>query len=45
MAKLEGHYINCVDLYKENFDPAFKGENPDEHKKFLQDVKETAQSL
>ena len=24
----KGHEIDCVDLYKEKFDPVFSGENP-----------------
>jgi len=28
-AKQQGHSIDCVDLYKENFDPVFRGEEPD----------------
>ncbi|MFM7499095.1 MAG: NAD(P)H-dependent oxidoreductase [Candidatus Fonsibacter sp.] len=27
--KQKGHSVDCVDLYKENFDPVFRGENPD----------------
>ena len=28
-AKQNGHSVDCVDLYKENFDPVFRGEEPD----------------
>ena len=28
-AKQNGHTVDCVDLYKENFDPVFRGEEPD----------------
>ena len=28
-AKQLGHTVDCVDLYKENFDPVFRGEEPD----------------
>ena len=27
--KENGHEVDCVDLYKEKFDPVFTGENPD----------------
>ena len=29
-AKEKGHEIDCVDLYKEKFDPIFSGEKPDD---------------
>ena len=29
-AKKLGHTVDCVDLYKENFNPIFAGEKPDE---------------
>ena len=36
----KGHEIDCVDLYKEKFDPVFSGEEPDEividHRKRIQ---------
>ena len=28
-AKEKGHEVDCVDLYKENFNPVFAGEKPD----------------
>ena len=28
-AEKEGHFVDCVDLYKEKFDPVFAGEKPD----------------
>ena len=28
-AKEEGHEVDCVNLYKEKFDPVFSGEEPD----------------
>ena len=27
-AKENGHDVDCIDLYKENFDPVYSGENP-----------------
>ena len=27
--KEKGHEVDCVDLYKEKFDPVFSGEEPD----------------
>ena len=36
-----GHTVDCVDLYKENFNPVFAGEKPDEvvldHRKRIED--------
>ena len=29
-AEKKGHIVDCVDLYKEKFNPVFKGEEPDE---------------
>ena len=29
-AKEKGHEIDCVDLYKEKFEPVFSGEKPDD---------------
>ena len=29
-AEKQGHKVDCVDLYKEKFDPVFDGEKPDE---------------
>ena len=29
-ATKNGHTVDCVDLYKENFNPVFAGEKPDE---------------
>ena len=28
-AEEKGHKVDCVDLYKEKFDPVFSGEEPD----------------
>ena len=28
-AKEKGHEVDCVDLYKEKFNPVFSGEEPD----------------
>ena len=40
-AEEKGHKVDCVDLYKENFDPVFAGEAPDEtvldHRKRIED--------
>ena len=29
-AKEKGHEVDCVDLYKEKFNPVFSGEKPDD---------------
>ncbi len=29
-ANKNGHIVDCVDLYKEKFDPVFSGEEPDD---------------
>ena len=40
-ATKNGHTVDCVDLYKENFNPVFAGEKPDEvvldHRKRIED--------
>ena len=40
-ATKQGHTVDCVDLYKENFNPVFAGEKPDEtvldHRKRIED--------
>ena len=40
-ATKHGHTVDCVDLYKENFNPVFAGEKPDEtvlnHRKRIED--------
>ena len=40
-AKKLGHTVDCIDLYKENFNPIFAGEKPDEtvldHRKRIED--------
>ena len=41
-AKKLGHTVDCVDLYKENFNPIFAGEKPDEtvldHRKRIEEA-------